>query len=588
MDSKDNFLNKFKSYILSINDDYLIGVTNKGIFNRASKDLNSGAAVKIIVEETSIKCEMPDGNICSVNEEIQNFKCSCPSRSICKHTVMSYLYVKQHMEEIFKVDSHLKEISNEEKKISEKQEGFFSDYSELLNIKLKSIKTALGDREFRNLVKRMEFGLKTDIKEGALLQVEFHGEETVKFIPVKGEEKKDISIKDSSIVNNSLCSCKSKEICRHKAEAVIHYALYKGTINKEEVISLINKERVINKEALESCIKEVRKTLEEIYFTGLARIPESFLDKLEQVAIICHSGDVPNIEKKIRALQGKLRLYINKNAFFSVQGFRYLLQSIYILTIAIENCSDEKTLRKLMGEHKSSYYEIPPIELTAVGMAKWITESGYEGTTFYFTAEGFNRWFTYTLSRNSSYNKKSNYKKEICPWGVASDIESFSKSRVKLLNGKVNEDFRLSSSKASKGKIIGVTDILNIYIKDKSFSSWKDLFLAVSKNSELYFNERGENDNLFLINPGKFGESTFDKIQQLLKIPLYDEDGKCVTIQVKYSKNNKQLIENLEKIKKMGNYPFMLLTKVYLGDNGLIAVPITAYYEDGTLMNLTI
>ncbi|MDS0527658.1 hypothetical protein NNC19_18370 [Clostridium sp. SHJSY1] len=581
MDSKDNFLSKLKSYILSINDEYLIGVTNKGIFNRASKDLNSGAAVKITVEEEAVKCELPDGNVCSINEDIQAFKCSCPSRSICKHTVMSYLYVKQHMDEIFGESSSLKEAPDE-------QEEFLQDYSELLNINLKSIKTALGDREFGNLVKRIEFGLKAEIKEGALLQVEFEGEETVKFISVKGEEKKDLSINDSSIVNNSLCSCKSKELCRHKAESVIHYGLYKGSISREEVISLINKDRIISREELESCIKQVRKTLEEIYFTGLARIPESFLDKLEQLSIICHNSDIPSMEKKIKSLQGKLKLYISKNASFSLEDFRYLLQSIYVLTMAIENCSDEKTLGELMGEHKSSYYEIPPIELTAIGARKWTTESGYEGTTFYFTAEGFNRWFTYTLSRNSAYDRKNIYSRETYPWGIAGDIESFSKSRIKLVNGKVNGEFRLSSSESSKGEIIGATDIPNIYLKDKTFNSWKDLFSAVSQNSGLFFNEREENYDLFLIKPSKFGESSFDKIQQLFKMTLYDEREESVSIEVKYSIFNKKLIEKLERMERMKNYPFMLLTRVYLGESGFIAVPITAYYEDGALVNLTI
>lgn len=95
MDSKDNFLNKLRPYILSINEEYLIGVTNKGIFNRASKELSSGEAVKVTVEESCIKCELPDGNVCSGNEDIREFKCSCLSRNICKHVVMSYLYIKQ-------------------------------------------------------------------------------------------------------------------------------------------------------------------------------------------------------------------------------------------------------------------------------------------------------------------------------------------------------------------------------------------------------------------------------------------------------------------------------------------------------------
>lgn len=583
MDSKDNFLTQLKAYILSINEEYLIGVTNKGIFNRASKDLNSQGVVKITVEEETVKCELSDGNVCSINEDIQSFKCSCPSRSICKHAVMSYLYVKQHMEEIFGDIS-----SSDSEEVINKEEEIIYDYSELLNINLISIKKALGDREFGNLVKRLEFGLKGDVKEGELLQVEFVGEETVKFISAKGEEKKDIDIKDSTLANNSICSCKSKELCRHKAEAIIHYGLYKQTLNKAEVISLINKERVISKENLESCIEEVRKTLEEIYFTGLARIPESYIDKLEQLAIICHNSDFPDMEKKIRGLKGKLKLYINKNASFSVEGFRYLLQRIYILTIALENCKDEKTLGELMGEHKSSYYEIPPIELTGMGAAKWSTDSGYEGTTFYFTVEGFNRWFTYTMSRNSSYDRKSNYNKEVCPWGIDASIESFSKAKIKLINGKVNSDFRLSSSESSRGEVIGATDLSNIYLKDKTFSLWKDLFSAVSQNFGLYFNEREENHDLFLIKPARFGESSFNKVHQLFKMPIYDELVEDITLEVKYSKINKKVIENLESMERRKNYPFMLLTKVYLVEGRLKAIPITAYYEDGTLVNLTI
>jgi hypothetical protein len=582
MDSKYNFLNKLRPYILSINEEYLIGVTNKGIFNRASKELSSGEAVKVTVEEASIKCELPDGNVCSVNEDIKDFKCSCPSRNICKHAVMSYLYIKQHIDEIFGP------VSGEEK-LNFKEPEKLQDFSELLNIDLKSIKKALCDREFGNIAKRMEFGLKVSIKEASLLQVEFEGEETlVKFIPTKTDsDKNNISIKDSLIVNNSLCSCKSKEICRHKAEAVLHYLIYKGVVDKDKVISLINKDKTLSKANLENCIKEVKKTIAEICFTGLARIPESFVDKLEQTALICHNSDIPSLEKKTRALQSKLKLYISKNAAFSVESFRRLLQSIYISTIAMENCSDEKTLGSLIGEHKSSYYDIPPIELMAVGASKWVTESGYEGTTFYFIVQGFNRWFTYTASRPKGYEHKNTYG-ENCPWGLVDDQSSFCKSRIKLINGKVNGEFRLSSSESSKGEILGSTDISQIYLKDKTCSEWKNLFSIVSENSRLYFNEREENDNLFLLKVSKFGESSFDHIHQLFQMKIYDTKGESISIEIKYSKTNKKLTERLESIRRLKNYPFMLLAKVYIGKESLTVVPITAYYENGKIFNLTI
>jgi hypothetical protein len=581
MDSKNNFLIKLQPYINSLDEDYLIGVTNKGIFNRALKDLDSGAAVNISIEEECIKCEMPDGNVCSINENIRDFKCSCPSRSICKHTVMSYLYIKQHFDEIFG------EASQEEKPEDNKNE-IIQDFSELLYINTKSIKNALGDREFGNIAKRMEFGLRAIINEGSILQVEFEGEGIlVKFIPAQGsKDKTNIPIKDSVIVTNSICSCKSKELCKHKAEAVIQYGIFKGAIDRDEVISLIKKDKTINKENLENCIKEVMKTIGEIYSTGLARIPEGFVDKLEQTAVICHNNDIPSLEKKLRALQGKLKLYLGKNAAFTVESFRQLLQNVYILTIAMKNCKDEKSLLDLIGEHKTSYYEIPPIELTGVGASSWVTESGYEGTTYYFIAESFNRWFTYTSSRTVGNVIRKN-QQESYPWGIISDQKSFCSSKIRLVSGKVNDDFRLSSSDSSKGEIIGSTDISEIYVKDKTFSDWKELFLKLSENSKFGFSEREENDNLFLLKVADFGESSFDGIHQVFNMDIYDIKGQSITIEIKYTPKNKKLIELLENMNRLKSYPFMLLAKVYTGDEKLIVVPITAYYENGKIINLT-
>jgi hypothetical protein len=157
-----------------------------------------------------------------------------------------------------------------------------------------------------------------------------------------------------------------------------------------------------------------------------------------------------------------------------------------------------------------------------------------------------------------------------------------------LVSGKVNDDFRLSSSDSSKGEIIGSTDISEIYLKDKTFSDWKELFLKLSENSKLGFNEREENDNLFLLKVADFGENSFDAIHQVLNMDIYDIKGQSITIEIRYTPKNKKLIEQLENMNRLKRYPFMLLSKVYTGDEKLIAVPITAYYEKGKIVNLNI
>ena len=69
--------------ILSADDEYLTGLTNKGTLKRAYKDMESG----------DISAEYGDSEIivtvggekCTIKNPLAESKCSCPSRSICRH-----------------------------------------------------------------------------------------------------------------------------------------------------------------------------------------------------------------------------------------------------------------------------------------------------------------------------------------------------------------------------------------------------------------------------------------------------------------------------------------------------------------------
>lgn len=103
----------------------------------------------------------------------------------------------------------------------------------------------------------------------------------------------------------------------------------------------------------------------------------------------------------------------------------------------------------------------------------------------------------------------------------------------------------------------------------------------------MYFNEREENDNLFLLKVVEFGKISFDQIHQIFQMKIYDKKSESISIKIKYSKANKRLIERLENIDRLKSYPFMLLAKVYIGEESLTVVPVTAYYENGKMFNLT-
>lgn len=586
MDSGNNFLKTFREYIGSLNDDYIIGLTNKGILNRALKDLGNGDEIKISVEESGVRCELPDGNICNITEDIKKFKCTCPSRIICKHAVMSYLYIKQNFDSIFGESSDLCKEDGSDNSSGDQ------DFSALLLISLESIKKALGDREFGNIGKRLEFGLNAKIEEGTLLQVSFKDEGTwIKFITSKGENTADIiSIKDSTAVKNCICSCKSKELCKHKAEAVIHYGIHKGVFSKEQIISVVKEERILNKEAFMDAIKEIKKIIAEIYITGLSRVSENFENEIEQAAVICHNCNLPDIEKSLRALQKELMLYINKNASFSFRSFRKLVQNIYNRATAIENCDDNEKLRVFAGEHKTTYFDIPPIKLKGVGARGWSSKSGYEGITLYFINTGFDNWFTYTSSRPTYYDdlKKVKLYDTAAPWGITGKLSELSRSEIKLVAGKVNEEFRLSSSEESKAEVLRRTDVADINLKGRMFKDWTLLFSRLVESHLQPYVSREENSNLFLLKVTTYGKSSFDSIHQEFSMPIYDESSHELNIRLKYNSSNKVLIENLERAERFNRFPHMLLSEVYIGEEEMIAIPISAYYENGTLENWTL
>jgi hypothetical protein len=589
MDSRDNFLIKFNIFINSINDDYLIGLSNKGIFNRASKDMEKAGAIKITVEDKGIKCELPDGNICIVSEEPKKFKCSCPSRTICKHVIMSYLGIMKQglgLTSDEDAENHNAEILSNSSKVQT------MDFSELLNIELKSIKKSVGDRVLGSIVKRLEFGLKAEIEEKNILTIAFKEEDiSVKFVPFITENNGEtLSIKDSTIMNNALCSCKDKELCSHKAEALIHYSLHKGKISYDTIKALIEEDENISTEVFKDVLTAVKNNIEEIYSIGLSRFPENFTDTIEQLALICHNSNLPRMEKSLRALSFELQLYLSKNTLFSLQRFRSLLQRIYSCAAAVMKGADKNILKKLVGEHKSSYYEMPPIELHAIGAEAWASKSGYQGITCYFINPSIDRYFTYTVSRPTYYDGGGafNLLEQSSPWGIKGKLSEVSRCSIKLIKGKVNDEFRLSSSEECIGEVLGRTQINNTNLKEKVIDSWKVLFL---KLEELYLDdlqERREKDNLFLLKISSFGRSSFNNIHQSFTMPIYDSENRKINIKLNYNNISKRIIENLERVERLQSFPYMLLCEVYIDDEGIAVVPITAYFEGGIMQNWTL
>jgi hypothetical protein len=576
MDSRDNILNKMREFLITIDEEYLIGISNKGIVNRAKKDLEAVEAIKVEVEETGINCILVDGTNCFINDNIKLIKCSCPSRTICKHIIMCYLYLKSNINKLFPLENEEIEECNEIKSFN---------FAELLNIKVETLIQLASEKTFNEIVKRFKFGIEAIIEEGTILTINFKDEGFMVKITPRNEE--DITHRE--IIEDSMCSCKSKDICRHKVEAIIHYEIYKGLIKKED-LKISNKSMNTNKKIYTKAIVAVKKLMEEILFVGLSRLPENIIEKLESTAILCHNSDIPSVEKQLRRVKKDIELYMKKNASFSVSSLKNIMSRIYAIALSLENCKDEEQFYKLCGEHKSLYYDIKPITLWGIGAESWSSKSGYEGITYYYFEESKEKIFTYTNSRPTYYEntkKRSNQTSysQLPSFIPENNLEDISKYGVKLIDGKLNDEGRISSSEKSKGEILEKTDIFKLNIKSIFSDDWNQLIEKHSKSFTIYEQEQ---DNLCIIKSETYGSGDFNNIKQRFTMALYDKAGNEINIVLDYSKEKKKVIQKLERMDRLKKYPHSILGRIYMESGKIIIIPIASYYEDGRITNLTL
>ncbi len=569
MDSRSNFLRDFLQWISGIDEEYLTGISNRGIYNRSVKDLSGSPLLNVNIGDTAVVCTFPDGNSCTLVGDIKKYKCTCPSRSMCKHVIMALLYVKQNTVSLFGelMDD---DTSHED---TEASEGRF--FHELLEMEPKDIKRLIGERDFEDILFRISFDMDVVIEEGAFLTVNFKEEDMAVRFPKKEP------------ITGSICTCKSGEFCRHRAEAILYFQMEKGKLNNDR----LQRERDI--QVPMDIVDDIKKFISDTMVLGLSRLSETSIEGMEQMAVICHNAGFANMEKLFRRLKGETELYFKKDARFSRAYLLNALTRIWSLCVTIqENQENSGLLEALVGKHKSAYHDIPPIELYGMGAEGWASKAGYEGITFYFYNTRLRKWLTYSNSRPTYYDGSNvnvgRIYKGSPPWGIEGSLRDFSRSKIKLINGKMNEEGRLSSGSGTIGEILQKTDTSEELLKETIYTDWRLVYKKLESGFDLAFTDKKENSSLLLLKVSKWGQSSFDSIKQIFRMPVYDTEGKELFVSLRYSEENKRLIQKLEFFERTKNFPEMILGRIFLEDESLAVIPVSGCYPDGDIVNLTL
>ena len=89
-------MEELKKLLAQTDEEYLIGLSNKGTVKRAYKDLEQESP-SVVWEGEEAEVTLKEA-VCRIRIPLGDSTCSCPSRSVCRHLITAVLYLKKELE----------------------------------------------------------------------------------------------------------------------------------------------------------------------------------------------------------------------------------------------------------------------------------------------------------------------------------------------------------------------------------------------------------------------------------------------------------------------------------------------------------
>ena len=653
----------WKTQLAAIGDDYLIGLANKGIVNRAYKDKGEVTAeILSIGEEASVKV---GEETVTVRIPLGDSRCTCPSRSICRHVILGILTLKercgqteaptgedpdpgqqspsapihtgatkvetvpaaetaipacaertaakavsvsetatparaesteskaapaaasalaQAMEapapaaasapaqtaEILAPSSEAETLTEKNPVESESQKPDLAQAlaREIAAYPVAALRKAMGTRNFQTFLKQLKAGGKARISRTSVTTVQLPGD-TYRVTLI-------------SPLEYSSCTCHKKELCAHKAEALLWCKLQDGSITEEELTGELLETPEFQIDRIREAAEQMKDFLLELLDTGLPRTSPDILNNLERLALVAHQAALANFEGYLRSLQDSYQRYLKRVASFQTRDLLSQLTRLYRRVCLILETQSAGEIAKLAGEFRAEYLEAGSLDLRGVATRDFESQSGYAGKTVYFLEENTQEWYTYTMARPVFYDtkgKRRNPGKAQAPWGLEMSLEEMTQIAFHLTAAKCDMRGRLSSSQDSRAEIKPVKESLRFQDTRWYYQDFQKLFQERIRRKDSWLLEQEdsmqEEQVLVFLQPAACQKANFDDKAQKLFMPLYDGDGREVTVEITYSKKEDWGIRYLERIHPKN--PPCFFGRIYLRDGKIRMYPIAVF-----------
>lgn len=512
-------------------DEYLIALTNKGIVKRAYKDM-----------EINDLSDNPDGTIIigsdikvKLNENISQSICSCPSQSICKHIIMAVLYEKQ------------KTLNNENVNIIK------TNIEDILEIDDNMLLKIIGNTGIKKLYYDIENNRFPIIEEKNIIYITLDTEHLIKLL---------------FPISNSICSCKSSDMCKHKALAILYYKAFKGKLNlkKEDTIKISNKE--LN--SIREFTDRIQKEISHILNVGLSRLSYSNIQYFEKLALMAHNVKLANHEKMCREISGMFEAYFNSDIYFNENQLLKKISDCYLLAEKINSTNDLVKISSYMGTFKDEYMINNDISLIPVGSRYTETLGGYAGNIYYYLCEDNHKVYSYSNLRPTFYDYTYDENIQTFMWNSDYSIDEITNFQFRLIKPRINENMQISSSTQTR---------LQVEKEIEKDLPIKFELLTYDFRTLIKIEDRCENEKVAFLMVNSIISYGFDHIKQIFSIEIKDSNGYPILLELKNTLDNKKYIKLLNYYAKKPVNGILAIGIVYISEGCLKMIPIT-FIED--------
>lgn len=603
-----------KNMLLQVDDEYLTGLSNKGTVKRAYKDLDQEDPV-VAWLETEAEVTLKEV-VCRIRMPLGESACTCPSRSICRHIITSILCLKKNQPESEKAEktgeaekiekaekakpetigksiANKKTESKEIKKSAEAKESTDTKEinpsgdteetpealtgkealkqaleQELIEYPIQKLKRACGSKRYGALLDYLQAGEQPRFQESTVITVSVPWEEAV--------------VKLLSPLEYSTCTCKSRELCPHKAQAILLFQFHRKAVTLEQLRRLTENNEEWDRQELARASASIKEGIRLHLTTGLSRLSPEAAESMERLAVISHGAGLAAFETNLRKIASEYRLYFERSAAFRTEELLEQLLTLYQMAESLENTKAPEKLRALAGSFRDTYHPVPRLHLTAMGSRSFHSKTGYEGEIYYFLEPEKGSFYTWTDARPIFYEgvrrrPLGGEERAQAPWGLNCSREQMMDLEFYLTHAKAAGGGRLSVSQETKSEIVGIRDFGSDAIRGAVFWDYEKLLID-------YFGaslKETEGERPVLAGAFHCQEGTFDTVKQRFSMEISDRKGRKITVAVSYSKEEKltiQVLERLsERLKKEADQTLIFFGIPYLEQGKLCLYPIEVF-----------